>query len=121
MAETLTFIWWRRDVSIELHVDSVRKCDVLPDFICDAMTSQILQETDEEKASLQILQANRQDSGTYTARVQNEFGYELSTFNIVVLGMRIFLLLSPYDLAVIHFPLSRRQLTFRVKAVAPDI
>lgn len=57
------------------------------EFIFDVITSQILQETDEEKATLQILQANRQDSGTYTARVQNEFGHELSTFNIVVLGL----------------------------------
>ena len=47
---------------------------------------QISQQTTEENASLHIKQAGRQDSGLYTARVQNEFGFELSKFAITVLG-----------------------------------
>ena len=33
-----------------------------------------------------MLQATRQDSGLYEARVQNELGYEISTFSVNVLG-----------------------------------
>jgi len=47
---------------------------------------QVVQESDEENALLQVLQATRQDSGIYEARVENELGHEMSAFSVNVLG-----------------------------------
>ena len=53
-----------------------------------AVYLQVQQESDDEKAHLQVSQATRLDSGLYEARVQNELGYETSTFSVNVLGIQ---------------------------------
>jgi hypothetical protein len=52
-----------------------------------ASSTRIAEGSDDDKAYIQISNAVRQDSGLYTARVQNELGFELSTFSINVLDV----------------------------------
>jgi len=47
---------------------------------------QVVQESDDDTAQLQVSQVTRQDSGLYEARVHNELGFETSAFSVYVLG-----------------------------------
>ena len=47
---------------------------------------QVVQASSDDTAHLQVSPVTRQDAGLYEARVQNELGFEMSTFSVCVLG-----------------------------------